>query len=179
MDDFASLPPPSPSIREADRWPTSEIRSSFPSTLRGSLRFEKSFQNLGFELIFRCGPKRRNPSQMIRGIGGRAGGITCQPYNRATIVRRNPMLSLQLPKKLPASEFWQVLHPPAAHGRPRCHCWWKFPGLPNMCDWSFRPAQNISGLPPIMEVGWGGGAQHRSTREPWRVFHIRHLFQTC
>ena len=28
---------------------------------------------------------------MIRGIGGRAGVVTCQPHNRATIVRRNPM----------------------------------------------------------------------------------------
>ena len=49
---------------------------------------------------------------MIRGIGGRAGVVTCQPHNRATIVRRNPMLHLQLPKKLPAFEFWQVLRPP-------------------------------------------------------------------
>ena len=50
---------------------------------------------------------------MIRGIGGRAGVVTCQPHNRATIVRRNPMLPLQLPKKLPAFEFWQVLRPPS------------------------------------------------------------------
>ena len=50
---------------------------------------------------------------MVRGIDGRARVITCQPHNRATIVRRNPMLSLQLPKKLPAFEFWQVLHPPS------------------------------------------------------------------
>ena len=49
---------------------------------------------------------------MIRGIDGGAGAITWHPHNRATIARRIPTPPLQLPKKLPAFEFWQVLRPP-------------------------------------------------------------------
>ena len=85
---------------------------------------------------------------------------------------------LQLPKKLPAFEFWQVLRPPAAHGRPRWHGWWKFLRLPNICAWSFRPAQNIYGLPPVVEVGWAGGTQSRPKLERWHVFRMGHAFQT-
>ena len=48
---------------------------------------------------------------MIRGIDGGAGAITWHPHNRATIARRNPTPPLQLPKKLPAFEFWQVVAP--------------------------------------------------------------------
>ena len=68
--------------------------------------------------------------------------------------------------------------PPAAHGRPSCHGWWKFPRLPNICAWSLRPAQNICGLPPIIAVGRGGGTQHRPKLERWYVFRMGHVFQT-
>ena len=64
-------------------------------------------------------------------------------------------------KSCPRSSFGRFYAPPAAHGRPIWHGWWKFPGLPNICAWSLRPAQNICGLPPIVEVGRGGGAQNR------------------
>ena len=105
--------------------------------------------------------------------------ITCQPHNRATIVSRNPMPPHSAAKK-PA--LVRVLAgftpPPAAHGRPRWHGWWKFPRLPNICAWSLRPAQNICGLPPLVEVGRGRGAHIRPKLERWHVFRMGHVFQT-
>lgn len=56
----------------------------------------------------------------------------------------------------------------------------KFLRHPSICAWSFRPAQNICRLPPLVEVGRGGGAQRRQKLERWHVFskgdmYFKHL----
>ena len=59
-------------------------------------------------------------------------------------------------KSCPRSSFGRFYAPPAAHGRPRWHGWWKFPGLPNICAWSLRRAQNISGEHKVVQNSSAG-----------------------
>ena len=116
---------------------------------------------------------------MIRGIDGGAGAITWHPHNRATIARRNPTPPLQLPKKLPAFEFWQVFAP--SQPPTGCPDGW-------LVDISMAPKHlclEAPVRPGHVRVathngswmgGRGGEAQNRPKLEPWRVFHRGHYF---
>ena len=115
---------------------------------------------------------------MIRGIGGRAGAITRHPHNRASIARSNPTLPLQLPKKLPAFEFWQVLRPPS---RPRAA---QMAWLVEVSKAAKHLCLELPARPEHLRVathngGWRGGgeAQNRPKLKPWRVFSQRTLFR--
>ena len=106
----------------------------------------------------------------------RSGNVSA-PQSRHNRPPKSNAPPFSCQKSCPRSSFGRFYAPPAAHGRPRWHGWWKFPGLPNICAWSLRYAQNMSGLPPVMDVGGGGEAQNRPKLEPWRVFPQRTLFR--
>ena len=107
----------------------------------------------------------------------RSGNVSA-PQSRHNRPPKSNAPPFSCQKSCPRSSFGRFYAPPAAHGRPRWHGWWKFLRLPNICAWSFRPAQNICGLTALVEVGRGGGAQSRPKLERWHVFRMGHAFQT-
>ena len=81
-------------------------------------------------------------------------------------------------KSCPRSSFGRILPPPRRPRAAQMAGWWNFLRPPNICDWRLRYAQNMSGLPPIMDVG--GGVKHKIVQNssPGAFFHIGHIFQT-